>query len=551
MIVKLPALATVLCLTVTGAVATAPDGSAATAAAATSSRVASGSPVHWGRCASRTLRAFGARCGYVKVPLDYAHPGGRQIRLAVSRVRHTVRRSRYQGALLLNPGGPGGSGLGLSVLGPVVSQDFGRRDVGGAYDWVGFDPRGVGASRPALSCDPGYLGPDRPEYVPSTPYLYRVWQSRSRHYARACGRAGGRLLAHMRTEDSARDLDRIRQALGVRQISYYGFSYGTYLAQVYTSLFPGRMRRMVLDSNVDPRKVWYRANLAQDLAFDRNIRIFFGWLARHDSTYHLGATRSAVAQRYRQVRAQLAATPINGIVGPDEWDDVFLYAGYVQFLWPELGDVFAGWVNAGDGAPVVAEYRSFDTPGDDNSYAVYNAVSCVDDTWKDESFLQDQWATYYRAPFLTWGNAWFNGPCYHWPAKARSRTRVSGSGAGPALLVDETRDAATPYSGSVYVRSIFRRSRLVAVVGGTSHAVTPGGNRCVDRRIFDFLATGKLPPRRSGSRADVRCAAGPQPRPYAGQAFTGRPPSTSFPRAASPSTGRAYVARLLVAAARP
>ena len=184
--------------------------------------------------------------------------------------------------MLLNPGGPGGSGLGLSVLGPVISHGFGRKDVGGAYDWIGFDPRGVGASRPSLSCDPDYFGPDRPEYVPSTPELLQVWQERSAGYAQACGKAGGRLLDNMRTTDAARDMDEIRKALGATRINYYGFSYGTYLAQVYTKLFPQRMRRMVLDSNVDPRRVWYRANLDQDIAFDRNLGLFFGWVARHD-----------------------------------------------------------------------------------------------------------------------------------------------------------------------------------------------------------------------------------------------------------------------------
>src|SRR4051794_38628727 len=264
---KLPALATALSLAAAGLVLGAPGGVAALAPSAT--RTASS--VDWGRCADPTLRGFGARCGFVRVPLDYAHPGGRHIRLAVSRIQHTVRRAKYQGALLLNPGGPGASGLSMSVLGPVISQDFGRRDVGQAYDWIGFDPRGVGASRPSLSCDPDYFGPDRPEYVPSTPQLFRVWQQRSRDYAAACGRAADRLLEHMRTTDSARDMDRIRAALGVDRITYYGFSYGTYLGQVYATMFPQRVRRMVLDSNVDPRRVWYQANLQQDLAFERNI----------------------------------------------------------------------------------------------------------------------------------------------------------------------------------------------------------------------------------------------------------------------------------------
>jgi pimeloyl-ACP methyl ester carboxylesterase len=535
---KAPALVVAVCLAVSGLVAAAPGG---TASAAPSADAAS--TVRWGRCHDSTLRQYKATCGFVTVPLDYSHPRGATIKLAVSRIRHTVSKAKYQGVLLVNPGGPGGSGLTLSVLGPIISNDFGRRDAGGAYDWIGFDPRGVGSSRPALSCDPGYFGPDRPEYVPSTPDLLQAWQQRSTDYAKACGNAGGRLLNHMRTTDSARDMNRIRRALGAKQINYYGFSYGTYLAQVYTKLFPTRMRRMVLDSNVDPRKVWYRANLGQDLAFDRNIGIFFGWIARYDARYHLGTTRSAVQQSYEQVRAQATDAPINGTVGPDEWDDIFAYAGYVQFLWPDLADVFANYVHAGDGAAVVAAYRNFDTPGDDNSYAVYNAVSCVDDTWKDENFLADQWRTYQEAPLMTWANAWFNGPCYHWPAKAAAHTRVTGRGVGRVLLVDEMLDAATPFSGSLYLRSIYRKARLVAVRNGTNHAVTPSGNGCVDNKIFNYLATGKLPPRKSGRQADVTCRPLPQPTPNVSQAFSAE--------LSSGGSSMTSFARLLLAAARP
>ncbi len=209
--------------------------------------------------------------------------------------------------LFVNPGGPGGSGLGLSVLGPIISEDFGRKDAGGAYDWIGFDPRGVGDSRPSLSCDPGYFGPDRPEYVPRTPELYQVWQGRSAGYAEACGRAGGRLLDHMRTTDAARDMNQIRKALGVRRINYYGFSYGTYLAQVYTKLFPNRMRRMVLDSNVDPRRAWYRANLDQDVAFDRNIGLFFDWINSVARRAPPGERMASVA--IRDVRKAFGSTP--------------------------------------------------------------------------------------------------------------------------------------------------------------------------------------------------------------------------------------------------
>src|SRR5206468_3753046 len=147
-----------------------------------------------------------------------------------------------------------------------------------------------GVSKPSLSCLPNYFHGDRPLYEPFQPWLYTIWKKRSAEFAAACGRNQPDLLRHMTTIDSARDMDSIRAALGQKVINYYGFSYGTYLGQVYSTLFPHKVRRAVFDSNVDPRYVWYVANLHQDVAFERNVNIWFGWVARYDSVYHLGKT---------------------------------------------------------------------------------------------------------------------------------------------------------------------------------------------------------------------------------------------------------------------
>jgi hypothetical protein len=203
------------------------------------------------------------------------------------------------------------------------------------------------------------------------------------------------------------------------------------------------------------------------------------------------------------------------VVGPDEWADVFLGAGYYQFGWLDLADVFAGWVHRHDEAALVAAYRDADSPGDDNGYAVYGAVQCTDAQWPTQwsTWVRDNWRTYRIAPFETWGNAWYNAPCLYWPAPARTPVAVDG-GHVPALLVDETLDAATPYEGSLAVRRLFPASRLLAIPGGTTHAGTLHGNACVDDTIAAYLATGQLPPRRRGSGADATCA--PLPRPVPG-----------------------------------
>lgn len=467
------------------------------------------STIAWGHCANQFLRDQGARCAMLDVPLDYADPSGPQIQIALSRIVHQVPDSEYQGVMLVNPGGPGGSGLIYSVLGKFIPDP-----AGDPYDWIGFDPRGVGASQPSLSCIPKYFHGDRPPYVPKTDELETKWLERSQRYADACEANAPDLLAHMTTIDAARDMDSIRQALGVPQINYFGFSYGTYLGQVYTTLFPGSIRRAVFDSTVDPRRVFYQSNLDQDLGFDRNVRIWFEWLATYNKVYHLGKTEQAVARAYGDAQRALKKHPAGGAVGPSEWSDAFLGAGYCQCLWTHLGDVFSSWVHDGAARKLINAYRGADGPGNDNNFAVYLAVQCTDAPWPTDwdTWRTDNWAVYDQAPLFTWSNAWFNAPCFYWAVPSGFPVTVSG-GTTPVLMISETLDAATPYEGSLYVRSVFPNAVLIAEPGGTTHAGSGSGNTCVDDRIVAFLATGELPPRQPGSDADVECEPLPPPVP--------------------------------------
>jgi diguanylate cyclase (GGDEF)-like protein len=327
--------------------------------------------------------------------------------------------------------------------------------------------------------------------------LVRTWLKRSKAYATACGKKNGRLLSHMTTIDAARDMDSIRAALGQKQITYYGFSYGTYLAQVYSTLFPSHVRRLVMDSNVDPRDVWYKANLKQDVAFNRNIKIWFAWLAKYHTVYHLGSTEKAVEKLFYREEKRLLKHPAGGVIGPDEWVDVFLYAGYYEQTWLQLGSAFTGFVHKNDWKTIKDLFDSDDTPGDDNGFAVYNAVQCTDVQWPLSwaKWARDNWATYKKAPFETWGNAWFNAPCLYWPAKAHRPLRIDGSKVPSALLIDETLDAATPFPGSLEVRSLFPNAVLLAEPGGTTHADSLFGDLCVDNTIANYLALGQLPAR--------------------------------------------------------
>jgi pimeloyl-ACP methyl ester carboxylesterase len=468
------------------------------------------SSVHWTSCASTTLQKRNAQCAMVEVPLDYSHPSGQRIQLAISRVKHTVSASKYQGVMLVNPGGPGGSGLTLSILGEFVPNG-----AGSYYDWIGFDPRGVGSSKPAVSCDPKYFGFNRPNYVPTSRSIQQAWLAKVKDYAEDCGERNGPILQHLTTVDSAKDMDSIRKALGAKQINYYGFSYGTYLGQVYGTLFPERVRRMVLDSNVDPERIWYLANLDQDVAFNRNINIWFGWIAKYDAVYHLGNTEAAVRKLWYSTLRKLGQHPADGKIGASEWTDIFLFAGYYQATWTDLADTFAGYIHKNDVANLEQHYLDTNTYGDDNGYAVYLGVQCTDVQWPRSwsKWQRDNWKTYAKAPYETWGNAWYNAPCLYWPAKAHKPIKIDGEDVQSVLLIDETLDAATPYSGSLEVRERFPHSSLIALPGGTSHANSLFGDACLDNQIAAYLAHGTRPHRISGDRADTTCAPLPQPVP--------------------------------------
>lgn len=471
--------------------------------------------VQWGACTTPSLVRAGAQCGFVEVPLDYAKPKGEKIKLAVSRITHKSTDAAKQGIMLVNPGGPGGSGLSLSRLGQYVPNGGGD-----PYDWIGFDPRGVGSSLPSLACDGNYFGYNRPDYRVTKAGTETQWLNKAAGYSKACSQAdAARLLPHLKTFDNVRDMDSIRKALGEKQINFYGFSYGSYLGQVYATKFPKQTRRMVLDGVVDPRDVWYQANLNQDVAFDANMNAFFDWVATHDATYHLGTSGKAIKKKWYAMLGQLAKKPADGKIGPDEWTDAFLNAGYYVFGWEDDAAALASAFK-GDFGPVTGLFDEANGsgPGSDNGYAVYLGTQCTDVTWPTswKKWKADNNRVYAKAPFETWANAMFNLSCTSWPVKATNRQpiKVDGSKVGPILLVAETNDGATPYAGALEVRKRFPKSSLIEGVGGTTHSGSLNGVACTDDKIADYLLSGTTPARARGKQhSDVQCDPVPQPEP--------------------------------------
>ena len=469
------------------------------------------STLHWHACSGQLAADGVPDCTMLSVPLNYADPGGRHISLALDMIPATAPVSQQQGIMLVNPGGPGGDGLPLAAevaqgLSPGVAAD---------YEIVGFDPRGVGSSVPALSCDPGFFSGVRPNYIPANAAAEQVLINRAKMYATDCEQRFGWLLPYMTTQDVARDMDTIRAAFGVSKINYYAFSYGTYIGQVYATLFPGRVRRMVLDSTVDPSGVWYANNVQQDYAFQGRMEAFFAWVAKYDGTYQLGSTAAQVQAAWYKARGQLLAHPVEGRIGADEFDDTFLLGGYQDQLWPGLAQALSSYLNAGQAADLVDQYQANGTQNE-NEFAVYNAVQCSDVDWP-RSFAywtSDTEMIYKTAPFQAWDNAWFNAACAFWPVRGPAKPlQIRGAGLPGILMLQGTLDPATPYPGAQDAHKLLPSARMVVVEGGGNHgqSLEQPSDSCVQGYLNDYLATGALP--EAPGPVNATCPAVPAPTP--------------------------------------
>jgi pimeloyl-ACP methyl ester carboxylesterase len=459
----------------------------------------------------------------VQVPLDYADPFGRQIRLTVSRVpasgkaagKASGKAVGRQGALVFNPGGPGGSGMYF----PAVAQVPGWRRIAAAYDLVGYAPRGVGRSAPVSCQDPAALahGPTMAPVHPSAAYK-RERIAKAQAYARGCAARTGPALRHYTTLNNARDLEVLRAALGEERLTFMGASYGTYFGALYAAMFPGHVRRMVLDSVVDPdpEQIWYRGNLDQSLAFERRWADFRTWVAKHDDIYHLGRTAPAVQRSYDRARERLARRPAGGTVGPGELQSAFLGAGYYDEYWAPRAAALSMYLR-GEPQPLIDQAA----PSTDrqslkdveNGTAVYTAVLCNDGPWPTDwaTWDRDNTELAKRAPFETWDNAWMNLPCAYWPAPRQTPAdiRTDRGDLPPVLLLAAERDAATPYAGALELRRRLPGSVLVTERGSGTHGIGGGANKCVNAHMEAYLLSGTLP---AGDGSE--CGPHPEPKPF-------------------------------------
>ncbi|WP_335936397.1 alpha/beta hydrolase [Streptomyces sp. PTD5-9] len=447
------------------------------------------------------LEKAGARCADVTVPLDYADPGGRTLKIAVSRLAATDTRHRI-GSLLFNPGGPGGPGLGYS---PLVRQMMGK--TGARYDVIGFDPRFVGRSAP-LDCE-----------WPVGSSVLSAGRSRAafdrqvalqKSLADKCRATNGSVLPYVTTRNTARDMDVIRGALGERKVSYLGWSYGTYLGTAYTQMFPGRYDRVVLDGALDPRRYNPQLMHGVERENERALAEWANWAAQRHDVYGLGRTRGQVLATVERVVAASARRPLTVGTGADAFrlDDTqvpfVIFAGTADDT-EEARATAAEHVSvlaraaAGRPAPLSPEFeamlRSALTEEGSRNGSVQSAILCGDVpvSHDPESYWRDIENS--RAAHPVFGALTNNiGPCAFWDRPREEPTQVRHD--TPALIVAATGDPRTPYTGSVALHGLLPSSRMLTLEGAYRHALYGQyGNACVDDEVNRYLATGKLPAR--------------------------------------------------------
>ncbi|MFI8519317.1 alpha/beta hydrolase [Streptomyces sp. NPDC085481] len=496
-------------------------------------RTAAAEGIRFGPCPAAEKLPPTVECGTVRVPLDYAHPGGTRIPLTVSRARATGPAASRQGALVYNPGGPGAS----STYFPLAAGLPEWKRIATAYDLVGYAPRGVRRSAPVSCQDPAdrTKGPTLAPTLPSEVFKQeRI--ARATTYAQGCARRTGAALRHYHSLNNARDLEVLRAALGEPRLTYMGASYGTYFGALYATLFPHRVRRMVFDAPVNPapRQIWYVNNLDQSLAFERRWADFRTWAAKHDKVYGLGATAGEVGAHYEKVRAELAAAPAGGKVGPGQLHGAMLQALYDDRFWAARAGALAAYL-AGDPKPLIAqagpaapaepvEQDAGAEPAADpgNATAVYTAVECNDAPWPEDFALWDRDNTRLArlAPFETWDNVWANLPCAYWRAPRQKPLEVrTGPGVlPPVLILAAERDAAAPYEGARELQRRLWGAALVTERDAGTHGIGGGANACVNRYMERYLLTGAVPGGSAGGSGGTpvrraSCAPHPEPDP--------------------------------------
>jgi pimeloyl-ACP methyl ester carboxylesterase len=438
-------------------------------------------------------------CTKLTVPLDYNDLDGRTITLSVAR-NQANDQDRRIGSLVLNPGGPGGSGVDYVTRGDSVVT----ADAAAIYDLVGFDPRGVDRSTPVACLTPReadrfYAADGSPDSNAEATAAMLL----GREFANSCKRTDADLLPFLGTRDAARDLEVLRGALGDQKLNYLGKSYGTFLGAEYIRQFPSTVGRFILDGAIDPTLSWSGYARGQATGFQRAIEAFLAdCVDRSDCPLGTSTVERAESELARFL-VRLDGRPLP--VDDRELTEALATLGVIATLystttWPTLRSALRQGLR-GDGSELLrlADYysdRSENGRYEGNGLDSFYAVSCMDrDGSATVSQTKDLAATLTRDASKLFGAyiAWGNTPCMSWWAKPTLTGQpVTGAGTPPVVVVGTTRDPATPYEWSEALAGQLAKGRLVTY-DGDGHTAYRRGSSCVDQAVDRWLVEGKDP----------------------------------------------------------
>ncbi|WP_308191661.1 alpha/beta hydrolase [Agromyces sp. S2-1-8] len=449
--------------------------------------------LEWERCGD------GLGCATAKAPLDWSDPSAGEIDLAL--VRRVASGDRL-GSLLVNPGGPGGSGYDFvhDSLDYAVGQPLQER-----FDIVGFDPRGVGRSTPVTCYEPAqmdeYLYGVQPAERGSDEWIAAVGDANA-DFGEACAENTGDLLANVDTVSAARDLDLLRAVLGDEKLNYLGYSYGTFLGATYADLYPEKVGRLVLDGALDPSSSDYEVSKAQAVGFEGAFDAYLEDCLVRDGCPFDGTLDEARDQVGRLV-ASVDASPLRGsdgrTVGADTLVTAIIYPLYSPDMWGYLDDLFDATM-FGDGDPALAyadAYNGRDPDGTylDNSTEAFRSINCLDyPSQSDVAVMRERAAEIADAaptfgPYMGFGDL----SCGNWPHEAkREPAQLHAEGADPILVVGTTGDPATPYEWAVSLADQLDSGVLVSY-DGEGHTAYNKSNACVDDAVESYFIDGTVP----------------------------------------------------------